>query len=211
MPTWLRAAGSACHPVAVSTRSPRQLWLLPVLLITVIATALGALVARGLYTDPDPQTPAAVEPSPSSVPLSDQPGSPEVQGTADATTHPLYNRLRPLLQKYFDAINKKDYTSWAETVTDERRTKTPEDRWRTDYSTTRDGSIIVYRIETGAEETVRVLVQFTSTQDAQNAPEDLKVPCIHWNVVWPFAKEKGEWRLAQGSSSQSQRTPCTPI
>lgn len=191
------------------TRSPRQLWLLPVLLITVIATALGALVARGVYTDPDPQTPAAVEPSPSSVPLSDQPGSPEVQGTADATTHPLYNTLRPLLQKYFDAINKKDYESWANTVTDERRSRTPEGQWRTDYSTTQDGSIIVYRIEAGGEDTARVLVQFTSTQDAEKAPENLKAPCIYWHVVWPFAEQQGEWRLALGTSSQAPQTdPC---
>jgi hypothetical protein len=195
----------------VSTRSPRQLWLLPVLLITVIATALGALVARGLYTDPDPTTPAAVEPSPSAVPLSEQPGPPDVQGTADATTHPLYNTLRPVLQKIFDAINTKDFESWLETATAQRRAQTPEATWRDDYSTTRDGSIVLYRIEAG-DRTASVLLTFTSVQDAEKGPPELKAPCINWNVVWAFAEEKGQWKLAAGSASRNpihERCPQT--
>jgi hypothetical protein len=193
----------------VSTGSPRQLWLLPVLLITVIATALGALVARSVYDDPQPQTPAAVEPSPSSVPPSEQPGPTEVRGTADATTHPLYNTLRPLLQQYFDAINEKDYARWAETVTKERLDKQDEETWQNDYRTTSDGSIVMYRIETNGDGTASVLLQFTSTQDPNDAPPELAAPCIHWNVVWAFAKERDTWKLSAGSTSASpQHEPC---
>jgi hypothetical protein len=186
----------------VSTRSPRQLWLLPVLLITVIATALGALVARGLYTDPDPSTPAAVEPSPSAVPPSEQPGPPEVRGTADATTHPLYNTLRPVLQQIHDAINTKDFASWAAVSTAARRAQTSEEAWRDDYSTTRDGTIVVYRIEIDEDKTVSVLMTFTSTQDPKKAPPEMPVSCIVWNVVWSFAEEKGQWKLGAGPSSR---------
>jgi hypothetical protein len=102
---------------SVSTRSPRQLWLLPVLLITVIATALGALVARSLYTDQSRLPPAPIESSPSSVPPGEQPGPADVQGLLDATAHPLYNTVHDLLQRYFDAINRKDYAAWSGTVT----------------------------------------------------------------------------------------------
>jgi hypothetical protein len=193
----------------VSTGSPRQLWLLPVLLITVIATALGALVARGLYEDPAPVTPAAIEPSPSVLPIEDQPGSSEVRGTADVTSHPLYNTLRPLLQKYFNAINDKDYKSWSDTVTQERRAAQKEDNWREEYRSTRDGSIVMYRIETGGDGTARVLLQFTSVQDPNLGPPELKAPCIHWNLVWPFVKERGEWKLSAGTTSKSpQHEPC---
>jgi hypothetical protein len=193
----------------VSTGSPRQLWLLPVLLITVIATALGALVARSLYADQPPPPPPAVEPTTTSVPPSKQPGPAAVQGTADATAHPLYKTLQPLLQRYFDAINAKDYTAWSSTVTSKRRTDQPEDKWQKDYRTTRDGNIIVYRIEASGDATARVLLQFTSTQSQEDAPTELPVDCIHWNVVWPFEKEKGEWKLAAGSTSASpQHDPC---
>jgi hypothetical protein len=172
-----------------------------VLLITVIATALGALVARGLYADPGPQTPAAVEPSPSSVPPSQQPGSPEVQGTADATTHPLYDTLRPVLQKLFDAINAKDFASYAEGITAAKRAQTSEQDWSYDFSTTRDGSVVVYRIEAG-DRTASVLMRFTSTQEPDKAPQALPVDCIEWKVVWAFAEEKGEWKLAAGPASR---------
>jgi hypothetical protein len=194
----------------VSTGSPRQLWLLPVLLITVIATALGALVARSLYADQPPAPPAAVEPSSSSVPPSEQPGPAEVKGTADATAHPLYTALQPLLQRNFDAINARDYPAWAATVTKTRQEAQPRDRWEWEYSTTKDGSIVIYRIEASGDGTARVLLQFTSTQTVEHAPEELPEKCIHWNVVWGFSKEKGEWKLAAGSTSASpQHEPCT--
>jgi hypothetical protein len=194
----------------VSTGSPRQLWLLPVLLITVIATALGALVARSLYADQPPALPTAVEPSASSVPPSEQPGSPEVKGTADATTQPLYSTLQPLLQKHFDAINAKDYDAWTQTVTTDRIRTASADKWNADYRTTKDGSIVIYRIEMTGDKTARVLLKFTSTQDLLNAPPELPAECIHWNVVLPFAKEDGEWKLATGSASATpEHEPCT--
>lgn len=194
----------------MSTGSPRQLWLLPVLLITVIATALGALVARSLYADQPPQTPSAIEPSPSSVPRDEQPGSSEVKGTTDAVAHPLYGTVRGLLQQYFTAINAKDYPAWSGTVTADRRKTQPEKVWQNDYKTTRDGSIVVYRIETaGGGDTARVLLHFTSTQDPADAPPEQRVDCIDWNVVWSFAVEKGEWKLASGSTSAFPQTaPC---
>jgi hypothetical protein len=185
-----------------------------VLLITVIATALGALVARSLYADQPPQTPSAIEPSPSSVPRDKQPGSSDVQGTTDAVAHPLYNTLHGLLQQYFKAINTKDYAAWSATVTAGRRETQPEKVWQNDYKTTRDGNIIIYRIETSGGEhsggdTAQILMHFTSTQDPADAPPELPVDCIDWNVVWSFALEKGEWKLASGSTSASpQHDPC---
>jgi hypothetical protein len=194
----------------VPTGSPRQLWLLPVLLITVIAVALGALVARSLYKDQPPRRPVAIESSPPSVPPSEQPGPAEVRGTADATSHPLYITLRPLLQQYFDAVNAKDYESWREIVTAERAMRMDAVEWMTEFDTSRDGSIVVYRIETDLADTAQVLLQFTSTQAVEDAPEELPETCIQWHVVWPFVKENGEWKLAAGSTSASpQHEPCT--
>jgi len=194
----------------VSQGSTRQLWLVPVLLITVIATALGGLLTRDLYADTAPPAPAPVLPGPpSSLPPSEQPGPVNVQGTLDATAHPLYETFRSLLQNYFEAINSKDYERWTSTVTSKRRKDAPEEDWQTDYRTTKDGSIVLYRIESGADDTARVLLEFTSTQGIKEAPAELPVPCIHWNVVWAFAKENGEWRLATGAASASpQHEEC---
>lgn len=179
------------------------MWLLPVLLVTVIATALGALVARSLYAGQESLPPPAIEPSPSSVPPSEQPGSPEVKGTTDATMHPMYRTLRDLLQRHFDAINAKDYRGWVGTVSSQRREQTPEAKWRKDYRSTTDGSIVIYRIEAVGEGSVRALLQLTSVQDVADAPPELQAPCIHWNMVYAFSKERGAWRLAAGSTSSS--------
>jgi hypothetical protein len=180
----------------------------PVLLITVIATALGALVARSLYAKP-PAPPTAIEPSQSSVPMDEQPGSSEVQGTADATAHPLYNTLRPLLQQYFDAINTKDFESWTEVVTAERVEQTKVDKWYDDYRTTHDGSIVIYRIEASGDGNAQVMLQFVSVQDPKNAPSEFPERCIRWNLVWPFAKERGKWKLAAGvASATPQHEAC---
>ena len=177
---------------------------MPVLLITVIATALGALVARSLYTDQPPARPIAIDPTPTtSVPLSEQPGSSEVQGTADATAHPLYNTLQPLLQQYFDAINAKDYEAWKQVVTSERVTTTKVDKWYEDYRTTHDGSIVIYRIEASGDGHARVILQFISVQDPANSPPEFPERCIRWSLVWPFAKERNEWKLGAGTTSAS--------
>lgn len=193
----------------MTSGSPRQLWLLPVLLITVIATALGALVARDLYADPEPLPPAVVQPSPSSVPPSEQPGPAEVQATSDALGHPLYIPLKGLLQSYFDAINTKDYDRWVKTVTRQRQATQPKEVWDKDYRSTTDGSIVMYRIEASGDGTARVLLQFTSVQDVNDAPPELPERCIHWNVVWAFSSERDGWKLSAGATSSSpQHEAC---
>lgn len=188
---------------------PRQLWLLPVLLITVIATAVGGLLAPTWYADPGPGSPVAVVPT-TSVPKNEQPGTKQVQGTADATAHPLFNTVRDLLQRYFDAINGKDYDAWQDTVISERADLQPKAQWLAAYRSTEDGSAVIYRIELGEDDTARVLLTFTSTQDAADAPQELPAECINWSVVFPLIREDDGWKLdasPAGASPQHERCP----
>jgi hypothetical protein len=189
---------------------PRQLWLLPVLLITVIATAVGGLLARTYYEDQDSDEPAAVIPTQTSVPPSERPGPKAVGGTPDAIAHPLYKTVRGLLQRYFDSINGKDYGAWLTTVTPERAERQPESAWRAAYKSTQDGSIVIYRIELADDDTARVLMTFVSTQDAADAPRELPSNCIQWSVVFPLILQSDGWKLDSspaGSSPQHER--CT--
>jgi hypothetical protein len=147
--------------------------------------------------------------SPSTGPAEDQPGPPTVNGTVDAVAHPLYRTLRELLQTYFDAVNAKDYARWSSVVTYERQTNQPEQEWRKEYNTTQDGSIVMHRVEARGDGTARVLLTFTSTQAVENAPEELPRPCIHWNVVWAFSTEDGDWKLSAGPASATpQHEAC---
>lgn len=179
------------------------------LLVVVIVAASAGLVARQLYAEPEQPLPEAVLPSDGSVAPSAQPGPPEVAATTDATAHPLFRTVRDLLQTYFDAINAKHYDQWRTTVTRKRILNQPEHKWRSDYRSTQDGSIVLYRIETGPERSARVLLAFTSTQDPQDAPLELPERCIRWKVVFPLTMEGGDWKLDAGPTSASpQHDKC---
>ncbi|MCP2269859.1 hypothetical protein [Actinokineospora diospyrosa] len=192
------------HP---APEQERQRWLLPVILVAVVAAAAAAMVARELYAT------AAVDKSASAAPIlpsanttlppSAQPGPRDVRATQDATGHPLYETVRQLLQTYFDAINGKNYARWKTTVTETRVKDMPEDSWRAAYRTTQDGSIVVYRIETGPISNARVLLTFVSKQDPADAPLELPAECIRWNVIFPLTEVEGEWRIDAGPTGAS--------
>ncbi|NUT52483.1 MAG: hypothetical protein HOV94_35125 [Saccharothrix sp.] len=186
---------------------------MPVVLVVAAATAGVGVLAREVYQRPasaqgdQVQAPGS-EPS-GSVPRSAQPGSGTVQLSVDAAQHPDGEQVREVLQRFFDAINAHDYEQWARTVTSHRVGQTPKSRWLSDYESSRDGSILVHRIESVSPTRLRVMMTFTSTQDVAKAPADLQADCIHWRVVYPFQEERGALRVDLGTEgSTSQFTAC---
>jgi hypothetical protein len=187
--------------------------LLPVVLLVAAATAGVGVLAREVYQRPaQAQGDQIAVPSsgPSSpVPRSAQPGSGAVQLSIDASQHPDGQRVRAVLQQFFDAINNHDYDQWAKTVTAHRVSQTPMSRWMSDYESSRDGTILVHRIESVTPTRLRVLMTFTSTQDVAKAPAELQADCIHWRVVYPLQEERGALRVDLGTEgSTSQFSPC---
>ncbi|GLZ39540.1 hypothetical protein [Actinokineospora sp. NBRC 105648] len=189
----------------------RQRWLLPVIMVAVVIAAAAAMVARELYPARTraPEAAPPILPSESTLPESARPGPRDVRATQDATQHPLYETVRQLLQTYFDAINGKSYARWKTTVTESRIKDMPEDTWRASYRTTQDGTIVVYRIETGPQNNARVLLTFVSKQDTADAPLELPADCIRWSVIFPLAVAQGEWRIDSGPTGASpQHEAC---
>ncbi|GGP41773.1 hypothetical protein [Saccharothrix coeruleofusca] len=191
--------------------SPRL--LLPVVLVVAAASVGVGLLARDLYHRPavaKADQIAVPSSAPSSVPRSAQPGDSTVRLSVDAAQHPDGARVRTVLQEFFDAINAHDYDRWSRTVTAERSTTTPRSLWMSDYESTRDGTILVHRVESAADGRLRVLMTFTSVQDIAKAPVGMQSDCIRWRVVYPLKEEGGELRVdsvgVNGSSSQLQ--PC---
>ncbi|MEV6911408.1 hypothetical protein [Amycolatopsis sp. NPDC051071] len=176
--------------------SVRQRWLIPVVVVVISLTVGIGLLARDLYRRPEaPIAEPIVSAAPSSVAPNEQPGPPVVEITPDVFAHPQYQNVRQVLQGYFDSINDRDYPKWTSVVSRERaKTKTATE-WKKDYQSTRDGSILVYRIEPGAPSSLRVLVAFTSTQDVDDAPVYLPEACIRWRLVLPLRLESGSWRV----------------
>jgi hypothetical protein len=189
--------------------APKARWLLPVVLVVMIITAAGAVIARTIYTVPaeaNATRPLAVPGATSPV---DQPGDGTVLATADAAAHPLYENVRKLLQANFDAINTKNYGLWQSVVSDTRAKSQPKEAWLKAYRSTYDGSIVIQRIETGPDRTAKVLLSFTSVQDPADAPSELPERCIHWQVVFPLEVDGGVWKLSAGMTGQApQHQKC---
>lgn len=187
--------------------------LLPVVVLVAAAAAGVGVLAREAYQRPGvaqgEQVAAPDSGSSSSVPRSALPGSGAVQLSIDAAQHPDGQRVRELLQRFFDAINGHDYELWTKTVTARRVSETPKTQWTSDYESSQDGSILVHRIESVSPERLRVMMTFTSTQDVARAPADLRADCIHWRVVYPVQEERGALRIDLGTEgSTSQFSPC---
>lgn len=182
------------------------------MLIVVVSLMVGGgLIARELYRQPE-RTPAQVIGLPSStgaLPLAEQPGPTTVELTPDAAAHPQHEVVRTLIQQYFDSINERNYDAWKNTVTRARVQAKPPAVWKSDYQTTKDGSILVYRIDSAPKGDLRVVLAFTSTQHPSAAPPDMPEGCLRWNLVLPLTQEGGRLRIdAVPGAPMSEHAPC---
>lgn len=181
--------------------------VVPVVIVAAALALAGGFVGRQVYradaAEPAPSTTTA---PPSSVrPSAPPPGPDSVRLTRGAAEYPYHRQVRELLERYFHGINSKNYTYWRGSVTDAIAAKKPRQVWLDAFRTTRDGSIVVHRIEPGAGPDLRVLLSFTSTQDRSDAPADFRRGCIRWRVVFPLTRQHGGWRVATGPAGTAPR------
>lgn len=190
----------------------QRAWLLPVLAVLVVGVGAGAgfgvrvVSAQSAASGSDRPAVTTAGPSTTAGP---PPGPGIVQLSPDAAAHPQADAVRALLQRHFDAINNHDYPAWASTVVSQRVRDTPESDWQKDYGTSRDGSIVVQRIEPVPAGSV-VLLSFVSTQDGSKAPAVLPgATCIRWWVSYRVVVEHGQQRIDFGIRHASLNEACS--
>jgi hypothetical protein len=178
-------------------------WLVPAVVVITGAAVAAGMVGRTVYSRPAEAKGSPAVPSSSVAgPL---PGSTEVRLSPDAFTHPDRTAVQTVLQKYFDAINNRDFAAWRTVVSAQRASTAAEPTWTSDYETTRDGGMVVQRVESDVVgRRLRVLLSFVSTQDVAKAPVALPERCIRWRVVYVMVWEGGELKVDQAPES---RTP----
>ncbi len=194
-----------------SSSSPRPArlwpWAVPVTLVVLMAAVGGGLTARGFYgesaSDPSESAPRTSAPA-----TQGRPGPAVVELAPGAVEHPDHRTVRSMLQILFYSINANRYDQWRTTVVEERQRTMPESEWREAYGSTRDGSIRVHTIRPGPDDSVRVLLSFTSVQDPEDAPPETPVDCLRWHVVYPLVKDSGGLRLDTNLPGSSQHSPC---
>lgn len=181
------------------------------LLAVVLVVAAGVGAGLGLRTLADHTAAPAV---PTTAPTTTTtrgalPGPGGVQLSLDAAAHPAAHRIQDLLQRHFNAINNRDYAVWASTVVARRSAEMPEDKWQQAYQSSRDGSILVSRIEPARGGWV-VLLTFTSTQDTEHAPASLPGSrCTRWWVSYRVVTERGQPRIDAGIKHTTVAEDCT--
>lgn len=175
--------------------------------LAVIGAVAGGFLARDLYPKVRPSgseryRPTAPEPS------EEPPGTDTVRLSRAAKAHPEHDRVRALLQRHFRGINRGSYELWASTVVAEKRNNQPKGQWLSEYDTTFDGSILVYRILPDRDRGLRVLMTFTSVQQPEDAPNSMPVDCLRWRVVYRIRSTAGGLRLGEGLPDSSLFRPC---
>lgn len=178
-------------------------WLVPAVVVITGAAVAAGMVGRTIYSRPAEAKGSPVVPSSSVAgPL---PGSAEVRLSPDAFTHPDRTAVQTVLQKYFDSINERDFAGWRSVVSAQRVATTREAAWLADYETTRDGGMVVQRVESDVVgRRLRVLLSFVSTQDVAKAPPLVPERCVRWRVVYVMVWEDGELKVDLAPES---RTP----
>src|SRR5690349_5627961 len=159
------------------------------------------MVGRTVYMRPaEAKGSPAVESSSVAGPL---PGTAEVRLSPDSFTHPDRTSVQRVLQEYFDAINSLDFAAWRGVVSARRVSVTSEAGWIAAYETTRDGGMVVQRVESDVVgRRLRVLISFVSTQDVAKAPPALAEACIRWRVVYVLVWEGGELKVDDAPESR---------
>lgn len=192
---------------AIRPRLPWRLLLVGVVVTIVLAVAAG-LVVREVYANPARSVGAPTTPPATSAPSTEVPGSGIVQAVPDVRSHPDSAQVLALLQRQFDAINRGDYATWTTTVVASKLKDLPQSKWRSDYETTKDGTIVLHRIDPGPAGGVVALVSFTSAQSLDKAPPDFKYSCIRWQMMYPIVQEHGEPRIDTVRPANVLRAQC---
>ncbi|MGH3821695.1 MAG: hypothetical protein ACRDRA_02440 [Pseudonocardiaceae bacterium] len=178
-------------------------------LLVMIVVLAGAAGVGVLLQD---QPIARADSGPSVVqnvpPRPPEPGPATVVLVEDVVLHPGADRIRKVMQQYFDAINAGDYQLWSGAVIPQWARDTGEAAWRTQYRSTLDGSMVVHRLEPRAGGGLVALTSFTSLQNPADAPPELPVRCLRWWVSYPLVGEGEALRLGPSSPTANRLVAC---
>ncbi len=189
----------------------RRGWILLGVVIVVLSGAVGVgMVLRDLVPAAAPNGIASSGGSIGTrvAPMGPEPGPAAVVLAEDAAVHPDADRIRKVLQKYFDAINAGDYPLWRSAVIPQWARDIGESAWHGQYRSTLDGTIVVHRLEARPSGGIVALTSFTSLQNPADAPPEVQVRCLRWWVSYPLIGEGDQLRMGPTAPSANLRAPC---
>jgi hypothetical protein len=174
------------------------------LVLLVVAGAMmgdrAAAVARASIGDTGPVLAGAALPPDGSA------GSATVELSPAATAHPQAAAVRDLVQRSVDARNSGSYDAWRATIAPSVRTDA--DVFATETRTVRTGSMVLRRIDPVGRGDLVVPLGYITTQDPADAPPDVRVPRLCWQVSAVVEAGSNGLRLLVPRAGSQLRTPC---
>ncbi|MGI9004305.1 MAG: hypothetical protein ACR2GH_22085 [Pseudonocardia sp.] len=155
---------------------------------------------------PESAVPAGGVPS-GPVEDADVPGTALVQLAGAAVGDPSADSVVVLLDRHFGAINRRDYATWATTVSARRAADQSPQTWQDAYRSTLDGMVVVTSITPNISGLI-VDLSFVSEQDPSDAPPDLPVARICWSSHWPVEDLAASGRIGTPSKGATHRWAC---
>lgn len=174
------------------------------LVLLVVAGALlgarAAAIARAGIGDTGPVLAGATLPADGSA------GPPQVELSPAAAAHPQAGAVRDLVQRSIDARNSGSYDAWRATIVAGVRTDAAT--FATETRTVRTGSVVLRRIDPIGRGELVVPMGYVTTQDPADAPADVRVPRLCWQVSAVVQTEDDGLRLVVPRAGSQLRTPC---
>ena len=128
-----------------------------------------------------------------------------VQLSGTAHEHPRAADVQLTLQRYFDAINRRDFDAWLTSVAADQSVNQTADEWSHEYSTTVDSNLVVATIQ---DDPLRARLMFTSEQDVAFAPKGLPATCINWDLTYLLTDRDGVLVLSGIDPSTQSMVAC---
>jgi hypothetical protein len=176
-------------------RGRRLTMVLTIVLLVVVGG--GASAAWALGKTRPPSMPEGYTAGPSQ--------SESVRLSVAAGQHPRADDVQQTLQRYFDAINRRDFQAWQTVVGPEQSANQTAEDWSAAYSTTVDSNLVIADI---ADDPLRVRLMFTSQQDVAFAPKRLPASCINWDLTYLLADQDGTLTLRGIDPSMQSMAAC---
>jgi hypothetical protein len=192
-PHWL-APPQAGGPAPGARRGPWAL-VAAVLIIAVAAAAAGAGTWYAVGRAPAATAPTSPSAPASSGPASSGPASAPPAGLASlapaAALYPGAGAIEAVVNRYFQAINGRDYAAYQ--ATQSPGIAMTEPQFQAGFKSTRDSNVLITGITTMPGGQPAADVTFTSRQQPQDGPDGES--CTNWHVTMYFDGGAGTYTV----------------
>ena len=168
------------------------------LVVVAAAVAAGAGTWYAMGRAPAAKLPAVLPssaPASPSAPTGSVPASPPPAGlaslTPSAALYPGASAIEAVINRYFQAINDRDYAAYRATQSPGNAMTAPQ--FQAGFESTRDSDVLITGITTMPEGSPAADVTFASQQQPQDGPDGES--CTNWHVTMYFDGSAGTFTI----------------